>query len=191
MLGSYALGAVNAGYYTVRLLANEDVREIGSGSTGATNAGRVLGKAAFAGVFAFDCAKGAAAVKLAKAAGLDGAALGAVAVAVVVGHIWPAQLGFRGGKGAATAAGVLTVYHLAAARVIVFIFFPTFLTLRRFGGRGLVTASLVPALVILRNGVGMREAVVLLLAGITLSRNRENIGRYARRRKAEARMASS
>ncbi|MBK9235960.1 MAG: glycerol-3-phosphate acyltransferase [Rhodoferax sp.] len=102
---SYLLGCLNAGYYYVRLVHGQDIRLAGSGTAGARNAGRLFGKWVFALVFLGDAAKGAAAT----AAGLSlGAESGALcAIAVVVGHIWPVQLGFRGGKGIASAMGAL------------------------------------------------------------------------------------
>lgn len=106
---AYLLGGMDAAYYLVRWRAGQDVRELGSGSAGATNAGRVLGARGFALVFALDCAKGAVAVWAASAAGTGPLGMTIAAVAVVIGHIAPAQLDFRGGKGASPAMGALLV----------------------------------------------------------------------------------
>ena len=105
---AYALGCLSAGYYLARA-RGLDLRAAGSGSTGARNAGRLLGKGAFAATFALDLAKGALAVLAAGwvAPGLWGRPL--AMVAVVMGHVWPAQLGFRGGKGISPAVGGLLV----------------------------------------------------------------------------------
>lgn len=106
---AYVLGGFDAAYYLVRATTGRDVREMGSGSAGARNAGRVLGARGFAIVFLLDCAKGALAVWCAGAAGTGRAGMIIAAIAVVVGHIAPAQLGFRGGKGASPAMGALLV----------------------------------------------------------------------------------
>lgn len=96
---AYLLGGVSAGYWLVRRRTGADLRGIGSGATGATNAGRVLGKGGFVVVLVSDAAKGAAAVLLARIAGLpEGGEFGA-GLAAVAGHVWPVQLGFRGGRG--------------------------------------------------------------------------------------------
>lgn len=115
----YALGCVSTGYYLVRLRTGQDIRELGSGSTGGTNVGRVLGPLGFAATLVGDIAKGAVAAWAAAAAGLRPWGIVLVALAVVVGHIYPLQLGFRGGKGLATAFGALVVIDYRVAGVIL------------------------------------------------------------------------
>ena len=102
---SYLLGCLNAGYYYTRWVHGKDIRLTGSGTAGARNAGRLFGKRVFALVFLGDFAKGAVATALGLCVSPSGGAL--CAVAVVVGHIWPVQLRFRGGKGVASALGAL------------------------------------------------------------------------------------
>jgi acyl phosphate:glycerol-3-phosphate acyltransferase len=105
---AYALGCLNTGYYLVRARTGEDLRARGSGTAGATNTGRLLGRTGFLVAMVGDLLKGVVAVALARwAAGDPGAAL--AAVGVVAGHVYPAQLGFRGGKGLATAFGAGTI----------------------------------------------------------------------------------
>jgi glycerol-3-phosphate acyltransferase PlsY len=108
---SYALGCVVTGYYLMRLTVGQDLRQLGSGSVGARNAARQLGRPAGLFVFALDSGKGAAAVAVAWWLSDFPAAAALAAVAVVAGHIWPVQLGFRGGKGVATALGAILVWH--------------------------------------------------------------------------------
>jgi acyl phosphate:glycerol-3-phosphate acyltransferase len=107
-LVAYALGCLNTGYYLVRARTGEDLRARGSGTAGATNTGRLLGRAGFVLAMLGDILKGVVAVALARwVAGDPGAAC--AAVGVVAGHVYPVQLGFRGGKGLATAFGAGTV----------------------------------------------------------------------------------
>ena len=115
LLAGYLLGSLPCGYLAGRLLAGVDIREQGSGSTGATNVLRVLGKGPALVVFLLDVLKGTGAVVLAKAVlpgagwagtGLDGWVVGA-GLAALAGHIWPVWLGWRGGKAVATALGML------------------------------------------------------------------------------------
>jgi len=105
---AYALGCVSTGYYVVRFLTGDDLRRHATGSTGARNVGRRLGRRAAAVTLALDVAKGAVAVEIAQTAAGTGAA-GAALVAVVAGHVAPAQLGFRGGRGLGPALGGMLV----------------------------------------------------------------------------------
>ena len=107
VIGCYALGCLTAGYYLVRLRAGADVRAGGTGSTGARNVGRVAGVRLAALTLALDCAKGAIAVAAAAALTDSTAVAAAAMVAVVAGHVYPAQLRFRGGRGLATALGAM------------------------------------------------------------------------------------
>src|SRR5712692_2122340 len=103
----YLLGSIPFGLVLARLAGHGDIREIGSGSIGATNVLRT-GSTALAGLtMALDIGKGFAAVLLGALWG-DEAAL-AAAGAVILGHMFPVWLNFRGGKGVATALGVLLV----------------------------------------------------------------------------------
>ncbi|MFN9548236.1 MAG: glycerol-3-phosphate 1-O-acyltransferase PlsY [Cyanobacteriota bacterium] len=115
LLAGYLLGSLPSGYLAARLLAGVDIREQGSGSTGATNVLRVLGKGPALVVFLLDVLKGTAAVLLAKGllagaswgdTGVDGWVVGA-GLAALAGHIWPVWLGWRGGKAVATGLGML------------------------------------------------------------------------------------
>jgi acyl phosphate:glycerol-3-phosphate acyltransferase len=93
----------------VRRATGTDLRAGHSGSTGARNAARVAGPRIAVAVFLIDLLKGAAAVVVANASGLSTAATAACALAVVAGHVLPAQLRFRGGRGLSTALGALLV----------------------------------------------------------------------------------
>jgi hypothetical protein len=97
--GAYLLGGVSPGYWLVLMRTGTDVRAQGSGATGATNAARSLGTQGFVMVMLLDTLKGAAAAALTRPAGLSAGWEFAAAAAVVAGHIWPVQLGFRGGRG--------------------------------------------------------------------------------------------
>lgn len=117
VIAAYALGGISPGWWLVRRKAGIDLREEGSGATGATNAARVLGKRAYAGVLILDTIKGMIAVYGAVwlAPGNPWAVL--AAPAVVAGHIWPVWLGFRGGRGAATLMGDCLALHPAIVPV--------------------------------------------------------------------------
>ncbi len=120
LLAGYLLGSIPFGYLAARWLAGIDIRQEGSGSTGATNVLRVLGKGPALVVFLLDVLKGTAAVVLARVVlggslsggeamsgtGLDGWVV-AAGLAALAGHSWPVWLGWRGGKAVATGLGML------------------------------------------------------------------------------------
>ncbi len=104
---AYVLGSVSWGLLVARWVGRLDLRQVGSGNTGATNVLRAAGKGPAVLVLCLDILKGAAPVAVANALGVEATVLGATAVAAVVGHMFPIFHGFRGGKGVATAAGAL------------------------------------------------------------------------------------
>ena len=107
-LMGYLAGSIPTGYLVVRILKGQDIRTIGSGNTGATNVGRVVGKFWAVFVAIFDMAKGGLVVLGALAAGVSSPwILAGTAVAGVIGHNYPVWLRFSGGKGVATSFGVL------------------------------------------------------------------------------------
>lgn len=174
---AYALGSLCAGYYLVRWRTGRDVRLIGSASTGARNAGRLLGPRGFALVLAFDLLKGIGAVAVGRhLLGLGDAALALAVVAVVVGHVVPVQLGFRGGKGVAPSVGALLAYDAWVVLVSAVIAGLAYVVSeRRLVLSGLVAYSLAPV-----TGLALRRPVVELaaLAGvavIVLAAHRGNI----------------
>lgn len=124
----YVLGCLATGYYLVRFRTGKDVRTIESGNIGARNVGRVLGKSGFFITFFGDLAKGVLAVFLARTLTHgDPLAMGVAIPAVIAGHLWPAQLGFRGGKGVSTGVGAVLMLDwrlampMAAALVVGYV----------------------------------------------------------------------
>ena len=111
VLAAYLLGSLSFAVIVSKLFGMADPRTYGSGNPGATNVLRSGKKAAAALTLLGDALKGLIAVLLARALqdslGLSDALIGAVAVAALVGHMWPVFFGFKGGKGVATAVGVL------------------------------------------------------------------------------------
>jgi acyl phosphate:glycerol-3-phosphate acyltransferase len=146
IIGAYVLGCFNTGFYLVRLKTGHDIRSLNSGGTGSRNVGRTLGTKGFLCTFAGDAGKGALAVWIASATGMPDWVGMAVLLAVVAGHIFPLQLGFRGGKGFATLAGGLAV--LAPTLLLTgFGLSLLFLSLlRRTTKSGLLALSLSPAI---------------------------------------------
>lgn len=144
ILAGYVLGCFASGYYLVRWWTGQDVRLSGSGSVGATNVGRILGPPGFFLTVLGDFSKGALAVWLADYLKIKDVAVVLTMLAVVAGHIWPAQLWFRGGKGVATCLGALMVYHYVIALTFGGLFLVLFVVLRNFVLAGLAAFAIVP-----------------------------------------------
>lgn len=114
----YMLGNIQTGILVGKMMNDIDLRLHGSGSSGATNALRVLGRQSALLTLLGDSLKGAAAVAIGLAiCGKEGGML--AAVSVVVGHIWPVFFGFKGGKGVAACIGVLLCLTPVPALVII------------------------------------------------------------------------
>jgi glycerol-3-phosphate acyltransferase PlsY len=109
--GAYLLGSLSSAIIVCRLLGLPDPRGEGSGNPGATNVLRIGGKKAAAITLIGDMLKGLIPVLIAKLLGATIAVQAMVAVAAFLGHLYPLFFGFRGGKGVATALGVLLGLH--------------------------------------------------------------------------------
>jgi glycerol-3-phosphate acyltransferase PlsY len=142
---AYLLGCLDAGYYLVRYRTGGDIREQGSGGTGAKNAGRVLGRNGFIIVFLLDFLKAVAALWLASALGTGRTGMAVAAIAVVIGHIAPVQLRFRGGKGGSSALGALLVLTPAVALTSLLVSAAFFLISRKGTASGVATFAFMPA----------------------------------------------
>jgi glycerol-3-phosphate acyltransferase PlsY len=159
---AYLLGCFNSGYYLVRFRRGDDIRRYGSGNAGARNTGRVLGKSGFILAFLGDCLKGIVTASLALFLGLSSWGIMLALVAVVVGHIWPAQLRFRGGKGMATALGGMLVIDPLLVLILGGIALLALSLIRRFTLSGLVAVGVAPLVALV---AGRPQP---LIAGVTL-----------------------
>jgi glycerol-3-phosphate acyltransferase PlsY len=181
ILVCYLLGCFTAGYYWVRWRTGADLRDHGSGNLGARNAGRVLGFSGFVATLLLDVAKGALAVGMALYCGLRPELVVAAMLAVVVGHNWPMQLRFQGGKGIATTFGVLLAYDSFLVAILLALFLPCFALLRNFTLAGLLAFALSPFVVFLCGLENMEVVATSLLAILILVSHRKNIrGEFAR-----------
>lgn len=122
---AYIIGSIPTGYLIVKAKTGQDIRTIGSGSTGATNVKRVLGKKWFFIVMALDALKGALPVILAKIFVTAGVSLGIApviaAIAVILGHSKSCFLGFKGGKSVASGVGTILALNWLVGLAIAII----------------------------------------------------------------------
>jgi len=144
ILAGYVLGCFTSGYYLVRWRTGEDVRLTGSGSVGATNVGRLLGRPGFMLTVLLDFSKGVLAVWLADYFRLKPEPMMMTMLAVAAGHIWPMQLWFRGGKGVATSLGAILVCDYVLALVYAGLFLALFGLMRNFVLAGLLAFAITP-----------------------------------------------
>lgn len=194
ILSAYLVGSIPTAYLMVRGLRGIDIRSVGSGNVGATNAARVLGFKFFPLIFLIDFAKGFVPTFVlpgvaARLAGLDtiwpGLAV-LIAVAAILGHNFPLYLGFKGGKGVATSLGAVTaldpVASLAAALA-----FAVFLVVTRIVSLSSILAALVFVMTYFgrvespwsRDHATMSLATLALLV-LLIARHRGNLARLAR-----------
>jgi glycerol-3-phosphate acyltransferase PlsY len=192
---AYLVGAIPFGYVVGRL-KGVDIRKEGSGNIGATNVGRVLGKRYFWLVFALDAGKGLGPMLAGRviAHGMPDAPAKyllwlLVGVAAMVGHVFPIYLGFKGGKGVATALGIMLgvyPYYVWTAVPAVGAFVLVFAVSRFISLASITGAVCFPAglLVLgwifgwdLLGGRWPLLLVAVLLGGLVVVRHRANIAR--------------
>lgn len=191
ILVAYLLGSIPFGYLIVRAKQGGDVRETGSGGTGATNVTRRAGKGAGVLTLALDALKGMLAVLLGRWLLAPNFGINwwvaACALAVVIGHVFPVWLKFRGGKGVATGLGAfmcLTPLAVACAGVV----FVVIVGATRYVSLGsIIAAALLPLFVwwlyVRGNaGAGFEPVAKCALVGalLIIFMHRANIGRLVR-----------
>ena len=170
----YLLGSIPFGLLLTRLAGYGDVRQIGSGNIGATNVLRTGSKGLAALTLLLDLAKGAAAALIGAQWGVE--AMLAAAAAVIAGHIFPVWLGFRGGKGLATALGVVIVIAWQVAALGLAVWLGVLLLTRYSSLAGLVAT--VAAVVYAGITVGpARAALIAAIALVIILKHHENIRR--------------
>ena len=181
---AYLIGSVPFGYLVVRHRVGADIRETGSGGTGATNVSRRAGKAAGVFTLVLDALKGSIAVLLARVLLNDGPGadwvIAAAAIATIVGHIFPVWLGFRGGKGVATGVGVFLILA-PVALLCAGVLFLAIVFLTRYVSLGsIIAAATIPLFVWLQTDLRPLLAAAIVGALLIIFAHRGNIGRLAR-----------
>ncbi len=177
----YLFGSFPTGYLVVKLLTGKDIRTEGSGNTGGTNVGRVLGKKWAVIVTIVDMLKGGAAVLLCQVLGGDNFAISLVAFFAVCGHNYPVWLSFHGGKGVATTFGTLffvSMWHSCAGVLAAGAFWFVVMKLSRYVS--LASLLALPFTAVAFYVLKMPGAFVwlsLTLSALSFWRHRENLVR--------------
>jgi glycerol-3-phosphate acyltransferase PlsY len=184
LVGAYFLGSIPIGLLAAKLLVGVDPRTCGSGNIGAANVYRSSGWQAGALTLAGDILKGALPVLAAKMVWPGPGSMAELVwslmgLAAVAGHLWPVYLGFKGGKGVATAFGAVAVLSPVAALLTLTVYAAVLWRFRIFSLGSLAGAWFLP----MAMGLGSSSKIFLCLAGILslmiVVKHRSNIRRLA------------
>lgn len=175
VIGAYLIGSVATAVLTCRLLGLPDPRTVGSGNPGATNVLRMGGKKAAIITLLGDMLKGLIPVLAAQALGFADAWLGAVALAAFVGHLFPVFFGFKGGKGVATALGVLLGLSWGVGALVLVTWLAVAAISRISSLSALVAALLAPAYTAWLTGSPWLIATTVAMTVLIYWRHRSNI----------------
>ncbi|WP_326909305.1 glycerol-3-phosphate 1-O-acyltransferase PlsY [Sedimentibacter sp. MB31-C6] len=175
---SYFLGNLSFAYILGKLLVRKDVREYGSGNSGATNAIRTFGKKIGVMVFIGDVLKGVIAVYIGNGIGGEiGCYL--AGICVIIGHNWPVLLKFKGGKGVATTIGVVLIINPFVTFIcfVIGILIAIFTRIVSIGS--IIGMSLAPIVILLFVRPFNVQLFIfgLIIASMSIYRHKENIKR--------------
>ncbi|HZM71596.1 MAG TPA: glycerol-3-phosphate 1-O-acyltransferase PlsY [Candidatus Cryosericum sp.] len=179
----FLLGAIPFSWILARLLGGLDIRSVGSGNVGATNVARSLGFWVGGAALLLDASKGAAAAWLGQALDPAGPSGGGGLLAgglAVLGHNFTPFLGFRGGKGVATGAGVFAVLAPKAVLASVAVFAIALGWSRTVSLGSILAAAALPVAAWLTGAGGNVVALALLVAILVIARHAANLRRLAR-----------
>jgi acyl phosphate:glycerol-3-phosphate acyltransferase len=189
---AYLFGSVSFAWIIAKRLKGVDLRTVGSGNLGATNAGRLLGRKWAVVVYVLDFAKGFLPVALLRGPAAEPLAFGEVQVALIAGlaafagHCFPIWHQFRGGKGVATGSGVIVGLTPLAASIVIGVFAVVVLIGRRISIASVCAALTLPiAQALLREGPTPRARTATLIvyaamAAVLIVRHRQNLARFFR-----------
>lgn len=179
-IAAYLLGSVSFAIVVSKLFRLDDPRTFGSGNPGATNVLRTGNRKAAALTLLGDCVKGwipvALAVRYDEALGLGDAGIALVSVAVFAGHLWPVFFRFKGGKGVATALGVLLGLNPLLGLATLVTWVVVAYAFRYSSLAALISALFAPFYYTLLFGVDAKGLAVLLMSALLIWRHRKNIG---------------
>ncbi|NYF90321.1 glycerol-3-phosphate 1-O-acyltransferase PlsY [Tunturiibacter empetritectus] len=177
---AYLLGSIPFGYLLVKIFRHEDIRATGSGNIGATNVARSGAKGLGIATLLLDVGKSFLAVKIALHLAPGNYDLAVItAVAAIVGHVFPIWLGFRGGKGVASALGVMLALSLAAAACTFGIFLVIFLLTRYVSLASMIGSATFPlfGLYFLPQRTPLVIAGLIFIPLLVIVKHHENIRR--------------
>ncbi len=173
----YLLGSVPFAVIVSRAFKLEDPRRFGSGNPGATNVLRGGSKKAAVLTLLGDAAKGWLAMFIAARVGAGDTPIAVAGLAAFLGHVFPFTLGFRGGKGVATALGVLLGFSAALAGVTAGIWLAVVLLTRYSSLAAISAAAAAPLLAAWLLGRTEITAIIAIMCAVLIHRHRDNFRR--------------
>lgn len=172
----YLVGSVPFAFLLARR-SGVDLRHTGSGNIGAANVLRTSGSASAVAAMLLDAAKGAVAVLVARQLFGGPATPVAAGLAAIIGHVYPVWLGFRGGKGVATAAGVFMTFAPVAVAIAAGVFALAIWTTRYISVGSMAAAVTLVAVTAVSNASAAVTVGAAVAAVIIVHRHRGNLGR--------------
>jgi glycerol-3-phosphate acyltransferase PlsY len=177
LLFSYLIGAISFGIVISHIFSLPDPRTIGSKNPGATNVLRTGKKFAALLTLLGDALKGALTVGLAQYFELPSLIVGFIAIATLIGHVFPIYYGFKGGKGVATAAGILFMFSWVMGLIVLAIWLGVFFIWRYSSLAAILAASLSPVIGFFYKIDFYELIATSIIALILILRHIENIKR--------------
>ena len=179
ILVAYLIGSLSFAVIVSRLMGLDDPRTYGSNNPGATNVLRSGNKKAAVLTLAGDAFKGWIAVflaqKLAAVLGLGDVAIAACAVAAILGHMWPVFFKFRGGKGVATAGGILLALNAWMGLAVIAVWLIIAKGFKISSLAALVAALLAPVMAFFLLNATAYHLAVVIIAVLLIARHKKNI----------------
>jgi glycerol-3-phosphate acyltransferase PlsY len=177
LLFSYLIGAISFGIVISHIFSLPDPRTIGSKNPGATNVLRTGKKIAALLTLLGDALKGALTVGLAQYFELPSLIVGFIAIATLIGHVFPIYYGFKGGKGVATAAGILFMFSWVMGLIVLAIWLGVFFIWRYSSLAAILAACLSPVIGFFYKIDFYELIATSIIALILILRHIENIKR--------------
>ncbi len=177
---SYFIGSIPFAYVLVKLIKGIDVRTVGSGNAGATNAGRVLGKFGFLAVFLLDFMKGFIPVMVMLSYYGDTPQfyfVWIIGITIVLGHTFSAFLNFKGGKGVATAGGIFCAITPIPALIAFLSFAVVFLATKMVSAGSIFAALALFVAALFTSDVTLTKVMTGIIAFFVIYMHRSNISR--------------
>jgi glycerol-3-phosphate acyltransferase PlsY len=174
---AYLLGSISSAIVIARVFRLQDPRQVGSGNPGATNILRYGGKLAAALTLVGDVLKGVIPVVVARVLEADAVVLALTMLAAFLGHLFPVFHGFKGGKGVATALGVLVALSPAVGGLCALTWLVMAVVFRYSSLAAIVASAAAPAYVYWLVGGGAVWLASFVMALILLARHHGNIRR--------------
>ncbi len=176
IVGSYLLGSIPTGLLLAKC-AGVDIRTTGSGNIGATNVYRTLGRNVGILTLVGDCLKGLIPILVARKLGLGDTMIAAIGTAAFLGHVYTIFLGFKGGKGVATALGVFLGVSPASVGIAVIIFIAMVAARRYISLGSIIAAVAIPLLITWLDRRPPIIAMSVIISLLVIWKHRENISR--------------